>query len=273
MSTPEINDAVKESGIWYAVLNSLAKFDELEVKRVVNGLLSPTLPEECVVSIYYRASANVGSLLELMTPNHFQAIAMLARSKFELAVDIAIFNQVQGAPIKMRVFLDLEKLRACQNAVEFARNNPLTFQQSAKPQEDYITNNEIRIMRLVASTWPGVGLRDLTHWSAKRLPARVRMLPNEMGELYAFFYKQLSWSVHSGLEGSYGIKPETFVRMCGMAFNLAARNYEKVLSQVIQTIGLDTVDPLIDKKMQYARYLPFTENAEQEAGLRSGLGL
>src|SRR5277367_628532 len=120
MSTPEIDEAVKEMNLWYAVLNSLAKFDELEVKGVVNGLLSPTLPEECVVSIYYRASANASSLLELKTPNYFQAIGMLARSMFELAVDTAILNQVQGAPIKMRVFLDLEKLRACQNAVEFA---------------------------------------------------------------------------------------------------------------------------------------------------------
>jgi hypothetical protein len=42
---------------------------------------------------------------------------------------------------------------------------------------------------------------------------------------------------------------------------------------VIQTIKLDQVDPLIDKKMQFARYLPFTENAEEEARLRRDLGL
>lgn len=271
MSTAELDEAIQESAIWYAVLNSLAQFDNLEVKGVVNGLLSPTLPEECVLSIYYRASGNVSSLLELKTPQHFQAIGILARSIFELAVDIAIFNQVQGAPIKMRVFLDLEKLRACRNAVEFAKNTPLTLQQSVKPQQDYITNNETRIMRLVASTWPGV--KELTHWSAKRLPARVRMLPADMRELYACFYKQLSWSVHSGLEGSYGIKPETFARMGGMGFNLAARNYERVLSQVIQVIKLDKVDPLINNKMKFARYLPFTEDAEHEAELRRDLGL
>jgi hypothetical protein len=35
-------------------------------------------------------------MLELKSPKHFQAIGMLARSIFELAVDISIFNQAQG---------------------------------------------------------------------------------------------------------------------------------------------------------------------------------
>jgi len=273
MSTPEIAEAIKETEAWFAVLRSLAKFDELEVKGVVNGLLSPTLPEECVISIYYRVSANVSSLLELQTPNHFQAIGMLARSVFELAVDMGIFNQVQGAPIKMRVFLDIEKLRACRSALEFAKTNPLTLQQSAQPQQDYIQNNETRILSLAASTWKGIKFSDIKHWSGMGLPARVRMLPAEMQELYAFFYRLLSWSVHSGLQGSYGLKPETLARMCGMAFNLAARDYERVLRQVIQTIRLDKADPLIDNKMKLARYLPFTENAEQEEDLRRDLGV
>jgi hypothetical protein len=273
MSTPEITEAIKETEVWFAVLNSLAKFDELEVKGVVNGLLSPTLPEECVASIYYRVSANISSLLELKTPKHFQAIGMLARSVFELAVDMGIFDQVQGAPIKMRVFLDIEKLRSCRSAVEFARKNPLTLQQSVQPQQDYLTNNETRIMRLAASTWSGAAFSKIKHWSGMDLPARVRMLPVEMQELNAFFYRQLSWSVHPGLQGSYGLAPETLARMCGMALNLAARNYERVLRRVIQTIKLDRVDPLIGNKMELARYLPFTENGEQEAELRRDLGL
>ena len=128
-------------------------------------------------------------------------------------------------------------------------------------------------MGLAASTWPGVKFSAITHWSGLRFPMRVRMLPVDMQELYDFYYRQLSWSVHSGLEGSYGVMPETFARMCGMAFNLAARDYERVLSHVIHAMKLDRVDPLIDKKMHLARYLPFTENAEQEAQIRRGLGL
>lgn len=273
MSTPEIDEAIKDTDLWFTVLKSLFQFDEMEMRGVVRGLLSPTLPEECVQSIYYRTTGNVSSLLELNSPKHFQAIGMLARSIFELAVDIGIFNLVKGAPIKMRVFLDIEKLRACRSAVAFAKNNSLTLQHSVQPQRDYITNNETRIMGLAATTWPGVKLSDLTHWSGTRLPARVKMLPVDMLELYDCFYRQLSWSVHSGLEGSYGLQPSTFARMCGMAFNFAARNYEKVLTQVIRSIKLDRADPLIENKMKLARFLPFTNGAQDEGELRRDLGI
>ena len=273
MSTPEIDEAIKEFELWYAIVNSLAKFDELEVKGVVSGQFRLMLPEECIVSIYYRVSANVSSLLELRTPKHFQAIGMLARSIFELALDAEIFDHVPGAPIKMRVFMDIEKLRACRSAVEFAKSKPLTLQRSIKPQEDYIAANETRIIGLAASTWNGLKFSDITHWSGIRMPDRARMLPDDMQELYAFYYRQLSWAVHSGLEGSYGVKPETFARMCGMAFNLAARDYQKVLMKVMRTLKLDKADPIIDKKMQLARYLPLTEKAQQEIDLRSDLGL
>jgi hypothetical protein len=223
--------------------------------------------------IYYRATANVQSLLELKSPLHFQAIGMLARSLFELAIEIAMLDLVKGAPVKMRIFLDIEKLRACRSAVRFSKNNPLTFQSSVQIQQEYVTNNEARIVGLAASTWPGTKMSDLTHWSAMRLPERILLLPADMQELYAFFYRPLSWSVHSGLEGSYGLKPETFAHMCGMAYRLAALNYEKVLGPVIRAIKLDKVEPLIENKMKLARYLPFTETEAQEAELRRDLGL
>jgi hypothetical protein len=272
MSTPEIDEALKDTDLWFTVLKSLAQFDEMELRGVTSGILSPTLPEECVLSIYLRTAGNVSSLLELKSPKHFQAIGMLARSVFEQAVDIGIFDMVQGAPIKMRVFLDIEKLRACRSAVAFAKKNPLALQHSVQTQENYIVNNEARIVGLAATTWPGLKFTDITHWSGIRLPARVRMLPVEMLELYDCYYRQLSWSVHSGLEGSYGLQPVAFPRMCGMAFNLAARNYEKVLTHVIRSLKLNKADPLIENKMKLARFLPFTEDAQQEAALRRDLG-
>ena len=273
MSTPEVAEAIKETEIWFAVLCSLAEFDNLEVKGFLNGLISPSLPEECVALIYYRVSANVSSLMELKSPIHFQAVGMLARSVFELAVDMGIFHEIQGAPLKMRLFLDVEKLRAARSAIEFAKNNPLTLQKSMQPQQEYIKNNEARILKQAASMWKGVKFSEIKHWSGLGLPARVRMLPAEMQELYAFFYRRLSWSVHSGLQGSYGLKPEMIPQICGMAYVLAARDYERVLRTTIQTLKLDQIDPLIEKKIKLARYLPFTENAEQEADLRHDLGL
>jgi len=209
----------------------------------------------------------------LKHPKHFQAIGMLARSMFELAVDMALLESVQGAPLKMRIFLDVEKLRACRSAVDYEKTHPLKMLQSSQIQKDYIANNETRILTLAASTWPGKTFREITHWSAMKLPTRVKTLPTDVQEMYACFYRQLSWAVHPGLQGSYGLKPESFVRICGTALTLAARNYERALTSVIHALKLDRHDPLILKKMQFARYLPLTESADDEVVLRRDLGL
>jgi hypothetical protein len=220
-----------------------------------------------------RASGNVLTLLELKSPRHFQAVGMLARSIFELSVDILIFNKVQGAPVKMRVFLDMEKLRACRSIVTFAQANPMKLMPSSQMQQDYITNNETRIKNLANSVYPDMKMTNISHWSGLRLVDRVGMLSVDMQEQYAAFYKQLSWSTHSGLEGTYGLKPETFVQMAGIAYHLAALNYETVLREVIRFFKIDKADPLKENKMQFARLLPFTETQEQELAIRRELGL
>jgi len=50
---------------FFTVVKSLNLFDQKEVRGVVGGLLSKTDRDDCFVGIYYRAKANVESLLSL----------------------------------------------------------------------------------------------------------------------------------------------------------------------------------------------------------------
>jgi hypothetical protein len=84
MSTLQIDEAIDNCDRFYTVLKSIDAFNEMEVRGVINGVLSPTLEEECVIAIYDRATNNVKSLLEFKYVRHFQAIGMLARALFEL---------------------------------------------------------------------------------------------------------------------------------------------------------------------------------------------
>jgi len=52
--------------------------------------------DDCFVGIYYRAKANVESLLSLKYLRDFQASIMLARSLFELAVDMKLIDVDPG---------------------------------------------------------------------------------------------------------------------------------------------------------------------------------
>src|ERR1700685_1108057 len=82
-------------------LSQLDEFDKRSVRPVIEGQLRLTSEEECYVVIYNRVWHNVESILALNNIEHFQAIAALARTIFELAVDIRLVEQIPDASEKL----------------------------------------------------------------------------------------------------------------------------------------------------------------------------
>ena len=93
------------------MIKSLNQFDQQKVRGVVGGLLSKTDRDHCFVGIYYRAKANVESLLSLTYVRDVQASLMIARSLFELAVDMELIDMIPDAVKKIAAFSEVEKLR------------------------------------------------------------------------------------------------------------------------------------------------------------------
>jgi hypothetical protein len=270
MLDPETFGEIEQVGFFSSVLNSIYQFDMAEVRPVVSGLLSPSLLEECRSLLYIRLNNNVGSMLELKHIGHFQAVGMLARSIYELTADIQLLDIEPRAAILMRGFLDVEKLKACKSSVTFSKQQGTT---PSAVQDIYIQNNEARINAVAAQLWPNQRLSQVSHWTGENLPTRIKRLSVEMQEMYAYSYKQLSWTVHSGLQGSYGLSKGSFPRMCSLAYNLARVVYEKSLTAMIQNLQLYRADALIREKLELARALPFTESPEEQLQIRRELGL
>jgi hypothetical protein len=201
MTGTEIAEAVKGVEFFYSVLKSVDNFNEAEVKGVVMGLLAPTLSEECLIATFYRASSNVKTLLELRDVKHFQAMGMLARNLFELTVDVKLMQMDSSSALKMTHFKDVERLKACRSVVAFGRAGGVTYSTDTKVQEAFIKNEENRIETLALTIWPGKSLSKISHWSAMNLPTRIKLLDIELQEMYACFYRQLSWYVTRGCRG------------------------------------------------------------------------
>lgn len=108
----------------YTMVKSLNEFDKLEVAGVVRGLLAKTDRDNCFIGNYYRAKANIETLLLLKNAKNLQAIAMVARGLFELAVDTKLIDAVQNAVKKILAFSDAEKLRAARKIVKYKADHP-----------------------------------------------------------------------------------------------------------------------------------------------------
>jgi hypothetical protein len=260
MATSIPAEATANADRFYTVVKSLNNFDGLEVKGVIQTLLSRTDEENCFIGTYYRTLGNIETVLGLQNPKHFQAAAMLARGLFELAVDIRLLEVIPNGWIKMIAFIDEEKLRCARKIVKFKNANPSAV-IDLTTYNSFIGENHVRVDALRKSIWPRSNY--VQHWSGLRMPARVALLKSPFDEIYEFQYPALSWYVHSGLTGIMNLKAETFTYICANAFKLAADAYWEVLLTVIRRFKIARANEKIELKMKVARMLPFTDNAEQ----------
>jgi hypothetical protein len=254
------DEAISNADRFYTVLKSLYQFDNAEIHGVILGLLLPSQEDVCFIGAYYRARANIESILQFQNPKHFQAIATLARGLFELAVDIRLLEVVPNAAIKMKEFTDVEKLRVARQAEAFTIANPDTS-VDIQPHLSFIKNNQDRVDNVQKCLWPGA--RHVYHRSGLRMKQRVQRLKAPFEQLYEIEYPQLSWYVHPGLTGVANLKAETFTYLCSHGFNFAANAYVEVLRAVIRKFKLDKASENIEKKIKAARLFPFADTPDQ----------
>ena len=259
-----------EPARFFSTLTSLNKFDKLEIRNVIRGIISPTQREICFIANYYRAFANVESILALNHVRHIQGIASAARSLFEIAVDVALIDQVPQGVEKMIALVDVERMRAAQAIVDFKAANP-NAQVDATVFQQFLAQEGARIIALRDSLWPG--RPDVQHWSLLKMQRRVEKLGEPYLELYTVEYPRLSWYIHSGLTGFANLEKESFELMAGIAFTIAIKSYMALMTEIIREFKLDKADPKINAKMQYAKMRPWTDDEQQDTQLRRELDL
>jgi hypothetical protein len=254
---------------YFTVIKSLNEFDQKEVRGIIQTLLSPSRRDLCFTGSYYRAVGNIESTLSLKSLRAFQAIAMMARSLFEIAVDIKLTAQTPDSETRIIAFVDVEKLRSARKIVEFKAANPNANVHTSTYQE-FITNNASRIEEEAKALWPA-NYRNVAHWSALKLEKRIEKLGAPFTQIYAVNYPQLSWYAHPGMTGILNLEKESFRMLAGVAFTVMAETYMIVLATVVKHFQIDKANDKITDMMTLAKMLPFTEGSAQAEELQRAL--
>lgn len=262
--------AEENASRFYGAVKSYNNFDKLEILGVIQSLLSPTHEEECFIGTYYRVRGNVETLLGITHAKHFQAVSMLARGMFELAVDIKMLEATPNGWLKMMVFHDVEKLRCAQKIIAFKETHP-DADVDVTIYETFILENKTRIDLLRKTAWSQITVTDKLHWSGIRMAERISQLGPPMDILYEVEYPRLSWYVHSGLTGVWNLKSETFIYLCSRAFSIAADCYRQVLDVMIRKFKIDKGIKNIDAKLYAAKVLAFNDDPQIEDWLMKSI--
>ena len=268
---PEVTTAIKSVELFYSVLKSLRNFAEAEVTGVVRNLIAPTERDNCFRGLYYRADSNVASMLDLKHTKHFQALIMLARSLFELAVDVRLIDVVPNSIPKLVHVTKFEKLRAAEKLIRWEDAHGLT--PSVSPKRDFVKAEKAGILAKASTLWDVKELKSLKHWSALKLNERAEKLDAQFQEFYHRHYAPLSWNAHAGLTGIDYLKPETFIYLCAQAYQLASQVYREILEGTIKEFQLAKNDPNILDRMKCAELMPTTKTQADIEQLKRDLGL
>jgi hypothetical protein len=255
---------------FFTVVKSLNEFDKSEIRGVIQTLISPTRRELCFIGNYYRGVGNVETLLSLKSIRDFQAIAMLARNLFELAVDVRLINVVPDSVKKIMTFVDVEKLRSARRIAAF-KTTHASAQVDATVYEEYIATNGARIDAERTALWPGVTSSDLRHWAGLNLPKRVQLLGAPFDELHAVNYPQLSLYVHSGMTGIVNLEKESFRALAAVAFTVVLQSYMVLMTAMIDEFRISRANDKVKDKMMLAKMLPFTDGTDERLSLASAL--
>jgi len=244
---------------FYSAIKSLNEFDHAEVHNIVSGQLAPTLREKAFTLNYHRAEINIELLLTLTDSRQFQAIAMLARSVFELAVEVRLILRDPDAGQKISVFTDLEKLRSAKQILQFKATHP-SYQMPGQWQA-FVPANEHRLVAEQGRLWPG--LKKVKHWSGLMdLARRTEALGHPFDEMYQVNYSQLSWYVHSGVTGVANPSAELYAQLAGVAYIITLHSYFEILESVIEQFHIEKADPTVKTKLTYAKHVAFTKSQE-----------
>lgn len=262
-----------DSATWpervYTVLKSLNEYDKKEINGVLAsvGALANTNRDTCFLGIYRRGKANVESLLSLRHVKDFQAIAMLARSIFELTVDMKLIDVVPDAAEKITAFTDVARLKTAEKIAAFKTKHP-NARVDVSVHTQFIAGNKARIDAMRNRVWNG---KTVEHWSGMKLRERATLLKDPFEETYEVSYPQLSWYTHSaGLTG-FHLKASTYEALAVSSFQIAIDYYMIILSSVIDEFLLAKADPKIKERMRLAQHMPLTDTDEQLAALEREL--
>lgn len=260
MSTPQASDRYKSVEQFYGALRNLSDLEQREIRSVVTSVLNPTLREKYLTLNYHRAAINVELLLTLKDTKQFQAIALLARSVFETAVEIKLIGLNSDAAPKIDALTRIEKLRYSKRIVAFKKAHP-EAPVATRSNEEFIAANERSIMAEQSAIWPGVS--DVTHWMNRKLPRRIELLGDPFSRMYEVNYAPLSWYSHAGVTGVNDPSTDLFAFFAGMAYTIAGDSYIELLKVVVSEFKLQSADPKLSDKITCAKLVAFADSQEE----------
>jgi hypothetical protein len=208
---------------------------------ICKGLIGRSPQENAVIDTYFKMTLLLRSILVLNTLDHFQTVASLTRSLFELWLDLKILAQdpTGDAVTSYNEFPEIERYRAAEQMVNFAAAFPQSWTTDISPQRAFHADPQ-RAQRVASVKAQRKNGRLPEHWTDTNVRARARSVGQEA--MYVEAYPLLSWYVHAGAAGTAGMNRTSLEPVFGFCHYLMQRIFLDATSVCAKLTKISKLD-------------------------------
>jgi hypothetical protein len=243
--TDELNKSAEETSdftqhelvsAYYDGMRKCIDFVQTQIIPVLNGQINLNQREEAVLGIFYRIHALGSSLTRLNNTIDFCAVATIARTLFELLLDLKLLTRqmsTQEDIEKFRAFSEVDRFRRADKVLEFQTKNPGIEEKSYFPGEfrmkfvefpgkrDEIESKTVSLWGKSKNgkiNWPD-------HWTGISVRGRAELFGSIYEQKYLEIYSILSWYVHAGNASYAGLSQPSLEWVYGVSMNISRLMY------------------------------------------------
>ena len=193
---------------YYRALHESVDFVEQKIIPILSGQLNLSQKEEAILGIFYRVHALASSLTRLNKKIDFNAVAIVARTIFELLLDLKILASPSLSSHdlkKFRAYAEFARFRSADKLLKFQALNPgieenAFFKGDFRKQFVEASGKRTSVESTVVSLW-GKDKNGNPKWPDHSTGRNIRERANECGPLYEQkyleIYSLLNWYAHS----------------------------------------------------------------------------
>lgn len=263
---------------YHDALKQAVDFVQSQVIPILKGQINLSQQEEAVVGIFYRTHSLASSLTRLNHKIDFNAVAEIARTIFELLLDIKLVSSPNIAKRDLDrffTFAEVDRFRKAKKIVNLQKQYPdLTnssfFNSAARKKFVDMPSKADAIEAKVDSLWgkKGKGKGKLNwpdHWSGVSIRERAKNFGPLYEQEYLEIYSLLSAYAHGGNAAYSDLSEAALESVYGISLELARKMYIESL------LICSKILKLREGIESFPQVVSFLENAPRQILIDYGL--
>lgn len=204
---------------------SIYRLTEDVVCPVVQGQVGKSDQEQAISATFYRMVLLLRGVTALNDPVHFQIVNSVARTVFELVLDLKALAADPTSAGKFHAFARVAKFRKATQLKDFLDANPTVDSSPHQTAIDF-ANDPVRAQEVEQECVQHWGrthkgkLRWPEHWSGKQIDVRASDAGIEFAEIYRSQFFLQSYYVHAGPAGIQNLSREALICTFGVSHRL-----------------------------------------------------